>query len=196
MDRKHAWKVEPNLIDRPLNALADNGFKWMSGHKANGFKPLKDGQTILITEPTPKTIGYMRYWFYLDHSEEEFDITEVTEELLNEMESEGITSTFAYESDGRDLWKLFCDEEDDEFDDPVNHPSHYNHGELETITIIRMLLTEEEYRGYLKGNILKYRERAPYKGNAEQDYAKARWYYDELMEILNNEQTRFAKATR
>jgi hypothetical protein len=42
------------------------------------------------------------------------------------------------------------------------------------------MLTDDEYRGYLKGNILKYRERANYKGNAEQDYAKARWYKAKL----------------
>ena len=71
--------------------------------------------------------------------------------------------------------------------DPVKFPAHYDIGEIETIEIIRTMLTHEEFRGYCKGNILKYRERAEHKGNAEQDYAKARWYYDELMEILNNE---------
>ena len=58
--------------------------------------------------------------------------------------------------------------------DPVNHPSHYNQGGIETLDIIKMSLTEEEYKGYLKGNVLKYRERAQFKGNAEQDYAKAK----------------------
>ena len=74
-------------------------------------------------------------------------------------------------------------EEDECEYDPVNHPDHYNRSAIETIKIIEMLLTEEEYRGYLKGNILKYRERAPYKGNAEEDYAKAKWYFDELLRI-------------
>ena len=64
--------------------------------------------------------------------------------------------------------------------DPVNHPSHYNQGGLETLDIIKMSLTKEEYKGYLKGNVLKYRERAQFKGNAEQDYAKAKFYFDEL----------------
>lgn len=64
--------------------------------------------------------------------------------------------------------------------DPVNHPSHYNQGGIETLDIIKMCLTEEEYKGYLKGNVIKYRERAQFKGNAEQDYAKAKFYFDEL----------------
>ena len=66
--------------------------------------------------------------------------------------------------------------------DPVNHPSHYNQGGIETLDIIKMSLTKEEYKGYLKGNVLKYRERAQFKGNAEQDYAKAKFYFEELEE--------------
>ena len=67
--------------------------------------------------------------------------------------------------------------------DPVNHPSHYNQGGIETLDIIKMSLTKEEYKGYLKGNVLKYRERAQFKGNAEQDYAKAKFYFEELGEL-------------
>ena len=64
--------------------------------------------------------------------------------------------------------------------DLVNKPNHYNIGGIETIDIIKAMLTEEEFKGYLKGNILKYRERAEHKGNTEQDYAKAKKYYDWL----------------
>lgn len=68
-------------------------------------------------------------------------------------------------------------------EDLVNKPDHYNIGGIETINIIKSMLTEEEFKGYLKGNILKYRERAEHKGNAEQDYAKAKKYYDWLEEL-------------
>ena len=67
--------------------------------------------------------------------------------------------------------------------DLVNKPDHYNIGGIETIDIIKSMLTAEEYKGYLKGNILKYRERAEHKGNAEQDYAKARKYHGWLEEL-------------
>ena len=100
-----------------------------------------------------------------DKSDEEYEITDVTEELLDEMEDEGVAVTIMYDND------------------EVDHPDHYNRSGIETITIIEMLLTEEEYRGFLKGNILKHQARAPYKGNAEQDYAKAKWYFDELMRV-------------
>ena len=65
----------------------------------------------------------------------------------------------------------------------VHRPSHYNQGGIETLDIIKMSLTKEEYKGYLKGNVLKYRERAQFKGNAAQDYAKAKFYYAELEEL-------------
>lgn len=72
--------------------------------------------------------------------------------------------------------------------DMVNHPPHYNHGGIESLDIIRMCLTKKEFKGYLKGQVLKYRERAPYKGNSEQDYAKAKFYYDMLMEMKSKKQ--------
>lgn len=67
--------------------------------------------------------------------------------------------------------------------DPVNSPSHYQHGGIETIDIIRAMLTADEFRGYLKGNIIKYRDRAPYKGKTDEDYAKAKRYWDWLKEL-------------
>ena len=67
--------------------------------------------------------------------------------------------------------------------DPINSPPHYQHGGIETIDIIRMALTEEQFIGYLKGNILKYRERAQFKGKADEDYKKAEWYYKKLQEV-------------
>ena len=64
--------------------------------------------------------------------------------------------------------------------DPVNHPNHYTGGEIECIDAIRAALTEEEFRGYCKGNVVKYAFRERMKGHDE-DLAKARWYLDELL---------------
>ena len=55
--------------------------------------------------------------------------------------------------------------------DLVHRPEHYMQGHIETIDKIKLLLTPEEYLGYLKGNVIKY-DRAPFKGNMEQDYDK------------------------
>jgi prolyl-tRNA editing enzyme YbaK/EbsC (Cys-tRNA(Pro) deacylase) len=70
--------------------------------------------------------------------------------------------------------------------DNVNHPSHYKVGGIETIDFIEAKLTPEEFRGYLRGNMLKYLSRAGSKGNYEEDMLKARWY-------LNRETAKFGK---
>ena len=67
----------------------------------------------------------------------------------------------------------------------VNHPSHYNMGKIETIDLIKDSLSFEGYKGFLKGNIIKYIARYEYKGNELEDLQKAKWYLDKLIEELN-----------
>jgi len=59
--------------------------------------------------------------------------------------------------------------------DAVHTPNHYTAGGMEVIDILRAKLTPEEFRGFLKGNIVKYTLRAELKGGA-QDYQKASVY--------------------
>lgn len=68
--------------------------------------------------------------------------------------------------------------------DPVNHPAHYTHGGIETIDFIQAKLTPEEFRGYLKGNILKYGSRIGHKENDMQDAGKLAWYTNKLRTVL------------
>lgn len=65
--------------------------------------------------------------------------------------------------------------------DKIN-PSHYLCGDVETIDHIQVILTNEEFKGYLKGTIIKYLARAGRKdgeGSAD-DYAKAAWFKKRL----------------
>lgn len=65
--------------------------------------------------------------------------------------------------------------------DEINNPKHYQlFPDQEAIDVIRAALSPEEYRGYLKGNALKYRLRAGDKGPAEVCIGKSRWYQDRL----------------
>ncbi len=68
--------------------------------------------------------------------------------------------------------------------DDINKPSHYRiyPDGLEAIDIIKKTLTPEQYKGYLIGNSLKYRLRAGYKNNTEEDIAKAKKYEEWLNE--------------
>lgn len=67
--------------------------------------------------------------------------------------------------------------------DNVNHPSHYTEGKIECIEYIEDKLTPEEYRGYIKGNVLKYITREKHK-NGDEDIRKAKWYLDRLVSRL------------
>ena len=72
--------------------------------------------------------------------------------------------------------------------DNVNSPSHYKHGKKETIEVIQDCMTDDEYHGYLKGNVLKYVSRYKFKGEPLQDLEKANWYLGRLiMEVKIND---------
>lgn len=62
--------------------------------------------------------------------------------------------------------------------DMVNSPPHYTKGGIETIDYIQAKLSPEEYRGYLRGNLLKYASRMGEKDS--DDAGKAAWYAQRL----------------
>ena len=66
--------------------------------------------------------------------------------------------------------------------DTVNSPEHYKVGGIEVIDFIKAKLTAEEFRGYLKGNVLKYTSRAGYKDDAAQNIGKLVWYASKLQD--------------
>jgi len=67
--------------------------------------------------------------------------------------------------------------------DPINNPSdiqvegdHYKKMSIEPWDVMAVALTEEEFRGYLKGNFIKYAMRDGKKPGAIKDADKA-WHY-------------------
>ena len=71
--------------------------------------------------------------------------------------------------------------------DPVN-PNHYKKTYAkEVIELIQASLTPEEFKGYCKGNMLKYRFRAGYKGDRDEDLKKSNWYQDKLKEVSDED---------
>lgn len=72
---------------------------------------------------------------------------------------------------------------EDHNDDDVKTPSHYMLFEdIESIQVIARTMTQEEFKGFCLGNVLKYRLRAGKKSElatVEKDLAKAE-YYKEL----------------
>ena len=67
--------------------------------------------------------------------------------------------------------------------DNIN-PDHYKSKSKETIERLQDNLTQGEFKGYLKGNILKYLDRYEHKNGVE-DLNKANWYLNKLIELEN-----------
>ncbi len=65
----------------------------------------------------------------------------------------------------------------------VNHPIHYG-GDTpyECIKVLRAWLSPEEYKGFCRGNFIKYVCRLGKKDNNVQELKKARFYLDKLIE--------------
>ena len=58
----------------------------------------------------------------------------------------------------------------------VNHPSHYNHGEIEVIDAI-----EDWDLNFCEGNVIKYVARHRHKGEPLEDLKKAKLYLERLI---------------
>ncbi len=68
--------------------------------------------------------------------------------------------------------------------DEINSPKHYKTGsDIECIDAIKAQLTDEEFKGYLKGNVIKYVWRENYKGGVV-SLQKGEWYLAYLNKIL------------
>ena len=78
-------------------------------------------------------------------------------------------------------WLAHFDKEGNLKIDKVNSPKHYKlRGlDIEVIDVIRGALTEDEFRGFCKGNVLKYTIREGHK-NGDEDLKKAKKYLDFL----------------
>lgn len=72
--------------------------------------------------------------------------------------------------------------------DNVNHPDHYTTGKYECIDYIEDKLTDDEFRGYIKGNVLKYLTRERHK-NGDEDILKAQFYLNRLCNKIKGDES-------
>lgn len=77
--------------------------------------------------------------------------------------------------------------EDEVVDSSVDHPSHYNQSTMETIVEMELIFGIDAVMDFCKLNAWKYRARAAYKGNPEEDMAKADWYLAKYKELYNRD---------
>ena len=76
---------------------------------------------------------------------------------------------------------------DNEVKDVVNNPDHYNTGNIECIEAIEESMSSVAFKGYLKGNCMKYLWRYDYKGKQVEDLQKAGWYLQKLTAMVTEE---------
>lgn len=66
--------------------------------------------------------------------------------------------------------------EEQENDGTAKDATHYQKASMQPIEVMQRFLTKREFIGFLKGNIIKYKARAAYKGSKREDMQKARQY--------------------
>jgi hypothetical protein len=99
------------------------------------------------------------------------------------------------EKTGLEPWATMAEEEaahsswDNEVEDVVGAPRHYNTGNIECIDAIEESMSSVAFKGYLKGNCMKYLWRYDYKGKQVEDLQKAGWYLNKLTEMVTEENT-------
>ncbi len=66
--------------------------------------------------------------------------------------------------------------------DEVNKPQHYADRKYEVIDVIEDSVSQTEFKGFLRGNVIKYIMRYDKKGGV-QDLEKSNWYLQKLIEV-------------
>jgi hypothetical protein len=94
-------------------------------------------------------------------------------------------STIFFDSDTGDTLDV-PDEFIINFGDSIN-PDHYKSDTMEAIDVMRAFCDPKEFRGHLRCNTLKYLLRLYKKDTPLENAKKARWYLDELIQELENE---------
>ena len=100
--------------------------------------------------------------------------------------SSGIMLTDYTDTDLRGLASLL--REQIAAESPPESPSHYkSNSGIECIDAIRAAMTAEEYRGFLRGNAIKYLWRCAKKGAPAEDLRKAQTYIGWLISAYGEE---------
>ena len=125
-----------------------------------------------------------------DATPQDWDKVAATGEPTFESYMERLNSKYVYDSTEDYGNEVTADAEDfkgcwgDDKPDPVNAPVHYNAGSIECIEAIEESMSADSFRGYLKGNCMKYLWRYSYKGKSLEDVQKAQWYLQKLVGAL------------
>lgn len=85
------------------------------------------------------------------------------------------------------LVQQFRDAADKSPDDTQVGGRHYTEMQIQPWHAMQAWMTPKEFRGFLRGNAIKYLARAGTKGDAAEDLRKARHYIDKALEVMADE---------
>ena len=117
-----------------------------------------------------------------------------TEDYGNEVTNDAGDFADCWTGPKIEAWMKAAHDEDSELwyesdikPDMVGSPSHYNTGNIECIDAIEESMSSVAFKGYLKGNCMKYLWRYDYKGKQVEDLQKAGWYLNKLTGVVIKE---------
>lgn len=194
-------KVRKNIlgIKTPSERFEENmkDFKWCDEETLKKFdKNLRDA--MRLKDDRKKTLNEIRkeHGFEDTVTRETTDnkpqtLREMVQPVLDELRDSERYAWQKYADEVRarlnhDILKAHLNEK--LVSDNVNAPDHYKlRGlDIEAIDVIRGALTEDEFRGFCKGNVLKYTIREAHK-NGDEDLKKAKKYLEFLEEDDSDE---------
>lgn len=88
---------------------------------------------------------------------------------------------------GTDTYILVSEDRVRKVEEHDNHDKHYLEAVVEPIKVMEKLFTKEELKGFIKGNILKYRLRMGHKDDIQKEMDKIRVYEQWLVKIERGE---------
>lgn len=160
--------------------------KWYVGDFLGSLYEFKAGDSLLYHISTGESSTLGGYFIELNEFPEGFNPNEVDQNIfsqhLKDIPEEPSDYNFA-QSLKESLNEAVEIVKSKGIIDNVNSPSHYGQGKIECIDYIKDFLTEEEYIGYLRGNIAKYLHRWRYKNGLE-DLEKAKVYLGWLIDAV------------
>lgn len=194
-------KVRKNIlgIKTPSERFEENmkGFKWCDEETLKKFdKNLRDA--MRLKDDRKKTLNEIRKEHGFEDTvtreaadDEPISLREMVQPVLDELRDAERYAWNKYIDDfeakwNHDMLKAHLNEK--LVSDNVNAPDHYKlRGlDIEAIDVIRGALDEDEFRGFCKGNVLKYTIREGHK-NGDEDLKKAKKYLEFLEEDDSDE---------
>ena len=186
-------------IKTPSERFEENmkGFKWCDEETLKKFdKNLRDA--MRLKDDRKKTLNEIRKEHAFEDTvtreaadDEPISLREMVQPVLDELRDAERYAWNKYIDDfeakwNHDMLKAHLNEK--LVNDNVNAPDHYKlRGlDIEAIDVIRGALTEDEFRGFCKGNVLKYTIREGHK-NGDEDLKKAKKYLEFLEEDDSDE---------